>query len=1751
MGDPSLWRKKMITERHQILTAALRETAISRPGQTAFTFLSESGDASDLSYGDLDRQALTIAARLQQLGSAGQRALLLYPPGLEFVAAFLGCLYAGVIAVPAYPPASERTLPRLLAIALDARPALALTTRELLGRLQPLAARLPGLGALSWVVTDEDDEGAADLAGAWRDPRSGPESLAFLQYTSGSTATPKGVMVSHGNLLHNEEMIRRAFGQSADSIIVGWLPLYHDMGLIGNVLQPLYLGARCILQAPATFLQRPLAWLAAISRYRATTSGAPNFAYDLCVRKIGEEQRAGLDLASWEVAFNGAEPVRPDTLERFAAAFAPQGFRRDAFYPCYGLAEATLFVSGGGKNAPPVVADAGARGLVGCGRPWMEQRIAVVDPESGHPAGEGQVGEIWISGPSVAQGYWGLPEATERDFRARLAGPPEGPGEGPFLRTGDLGFLRGGELFVTGRLKDLLIVRGRNLYPQDIERTAEESHPALRPGCGAAFAVEGDGEEWLVVVQELDPHRRGEAGVALEALRRAVAEEHEVRVHQAVLVRAGTIPKTSSGKIQRHAARAAFLAGTLAVEAASSLQVTAEEVRDGGNVEHIDRERLLALPASQRDAALGAALRERVARALRLPSAELRDDRPLTAFGLDSLAAIEIQHETESTLGISLPMTVLLQGATLSDLVALARDGLAAASGRQPRATSAIFPLSHGQRALWYLERLAPGNAAYILAGAGRIRGPGGAATAATLRDALAKLIERHPALRTVVETDPAGEPCQRVLAAGDPPFREVDGTDWSEEEWRRRLETEAYSPFDLGQEPPLRMTLFHRPGGDDVLLLAVHHLAADFWSLEVLLRELAALSRGASDLAPLIATYADHVEDERRMLASPRGERLLAFWKEALGGELPQLDLPTDRPRPRFQTFAGGVLARRFDRDLGDRLKALGRKRGATPYMTLLAAFYVLLQRYTHQDDLLVGSPTSGRASPGRSVTAGLVGYFVNPVVLRADLAGEPSFGELLDRLRGTVLAAFAHQELPFPVLVRYLEEGGHDPSRSPLFQTMFVFLQERRSGPEGLAGFALGEAGARIDLSGLEIESLGLAPRGAQFDLTLWMAEEQEALHACLQFNTDLFDAPTPARALAHLAALLAGAAADPEAPLAALPLLSGAERQQMIEWNDRPDALPQGACLHQLLESQAARTPEAVAVVAADPATGEELSLTYAELNRRANRMAEHLVALGVGPERVAGILTRRSPQMVVAMLAVLKAGGAYLPLDPAYPEERLTFMAADSLMSVVLTDGARAGSMPAAVRQVSMATPLAGPGRDGAFPSDAFPGNLAYVIYTSGSTGLPKGVAIEHRSAVALVDWARRSFPAADLAGVLASTSICFDLSVFELFVPLACGGSVILADNALALPMLPEAVTRRRVTLINTVPSAMAELVQGDRLPSSLRTVNLAGEPLPRVLVEQIAERLPAARIFNLYGPSEDTTYSTWAVVAGGLPQPPGIGRPVDGTRAYLLDRHLRPVPAGVPGEIALAGSGLARGYLGRPELTAERFLPDPFAAEPGARLYRTGDLARHLPSGELRFLGRIDHQVKVRGFRIELGEIEAALREHPAVGEAVVAVAAGTASLVAWVAAAPGRELTPGELRAALSRKLPAAMVPSAFVLLPALPRTANGKVDRRALPDPVAAPTAPYVAPGTAVEERLAAIWAEVLQVERVGIHDDFFELGGHSLAANRVLSRVCSAFQIKLALRDLLETPTVAGLELAIAREMLRQAGALRRTA
>ncbi|HVG10617.1 MAG TPA: AMP-binding protein, partial [Thermoanaerobaculia bacterium] len=1374
------------------LVGLLRQRAHERPDQHAYTFLDSAANGpAALTYQELDKQARAIAARLQQMGGIGQRALLLYPPGLEFVAAFLGCLSGGIVAVPVQPMTSERGLPRLLSIARDARAAFVLTTTKLLGRLQASAGRLPELDAISWLATDQISPA---LAEDWQDPQPEAETLAFLQYTSGSTASPKGVRVSHGNLLHNEEMIRRAFGQSAESVIVGWLPLYHDMGLIGNVLQPLYLGAHAILMSPATFLKRPLSWLEAITRYRATTSGGPNFAYELCVRKIGVEQRAGLDLSSWEVAFNGAEPVRADALDRFARAFAPQGFRRSAFYPCYGLAEATLFVTGGGKGSSPVAVsmdrpslergeavyapaeEPGDCRLVGCGHPWMEQRVAIVDPESRRLLGEDRIGEVWVAGPSVAQGYWGRPEETKRDFRAHLADAAE-TGQGPFLRTGDLGFLRNGELFVTGRLKDLIILRGRNLYPQDLELSAERSHPELRLGCSAAFPVEVGSEERLVVACELEHRARSPYAAVVEAIRQAITEEHEIQPHEVVLLETGTIPKTSSGKIQRHACRARYLAGELAVRWRSLRDMPSEAERGALNST--------------------GSLGEEVARILGLPSSSVDPQKPLTVYGLDSLAAVEIQHAMESRLGASVDLSELLRGITLQQLAAKV---LTAAVGERPQdvpapmpASAAGAPLSYGQRALWFLQRLQPANAAYNITAAADVRSQ---LDPEALRRSLELLTWKHEALRyAFVETE-AG-PVQRVCPGRTLEFSVEDAAGWSPAQLDVRLRELACRPFDLERDPLLRVTVFRTSQGEHTLLLVVHHIIADLWSLALLAEELGELySRRSAGEPPAVPSlrFTDYVAWQERLVAGERGESLWAYWRERLHGELPVLDLPSDRPRPSLQTFNGDGCSLAISGDLLERIKALGARRGATLYVTLLAAFQILLHRHGAQEDVLVGSPTSGRSS---AALTDLVGYFANPVVLRSDLSGRPAFLEFLAQVREAALEAFAHQDYPFPLLVERLQPE-RDPSRSPLFQALFVLERAHLRNGGDLSALALGEPGVRIELGGLTLESRRIGRSTAQLDLELLAAETGDGLGLVLVYNSDLFDAGTAEHLLGHLRTLLAGAVDNPERQISELPLLSASESHQLLaEWNDTaaiPADTADDRCLHELYTAQASATPEAVAMVCGSSRQ------TYGELERRANRLANHLLAMGVGAETPVGVCLERGPDLVPALLGILKAGAAYVPLDPAYPQERLDLLLEDARVPVLVTQSSLASRFPAVATHVLMDaeqdTSAVAPG------TEVDPDQIAYFIYTSGSTGRPKGVAITHRSAVALVRWALDRFSQDDLAGVLASTSICFDLSIFELFVPLSRGGTVLLADDALALPELPAA---EQVTLINTVP----------------------------------------------------------------------------------------------------------------------------------------------------------------------------------------------------------------------------------------------------------------------------------------------------------------------------------------------------------
>ncbi|MEW6083605.1 MAG: amino acid adenylation domain-containing protein [Chloroflexota bacterium] len=2820
----------------------LRLRASLQPDDLAYRYLQENeADIVTTTYAELDRRARGIGAWLETHGARGERVLLLYPAGLDYIAAFFGCLYAGAVAVPAYPPRLNRPVPRIQAIVADSQAKFALTTSTILQNIEQRFEQSPDLQELSWLDTDHVPAGAeAD----WRDPNIDADTLAFLQYTSGSTSQPKGVMLTHGNLMHNLKAIRHGFQLDGTDSGCFWLPSYHDMGLIGGILEPMYIGGISTLMSPVSFLQKPFRWLDAISKYKATTSGAPNFAYDLCVDKITPEQLETLDLRAWKLAFCGAEPIRPETLERFARTFERVGFRKSSFYPCFGMAESTLIVSGGEGPAEPrtltidrkslerdlVVEaspdDSNSLTLVNCGKSIVDQKIVIVNPSTLNRCAENEVGEIWVAGPSVAQGYWRLEEETRNTFGAHLADT----GEGPFMRTGDLGFLQNGELFVTGRLKDLIIIHGSNHYPQDIELTVESSHPALQPSAGAAFSVTEDGKEQLVIVQEVTrAGRQADVNEVASAIRQAVAEKHDLQVFAVALVKPMSIPKTSSGKIQRRATKAAFLNGELelvgewrksspsspalppkgegsqnpplplgeglgvrdgsaphspqpkrgteaiqsfllariasmlemdasaidprqpftyyglgsvqavsltgdletflnrklsptlawdyptiealsnflandsqpaktpapatpqptfnnlnepiaiiglscrfpqapspqafwdllrngvdavtevppdrwdvdafhstepgagkvttrfgaflddvdlfdpaffgispreaarmdpqqrillevswealenafipphslagtrtgvfvgissydysrlqfddpemidayagtgnahsiaanrlsyvfdlrgpsmAVDTACSsslvsvhlacqslrngesdlalaggvnliltpeltitfsqarmlapdgrcktfdasadgyvrgegcgmvvLKRLSDALRDGDNILALIRgsavnqdgrsngltapnglaqqdvirtamtqagiapsqisyveahgtgtplgdpiemaslnavlggdsnqrvivgsvktnighlesaagiaglikvvlamqneaipphlhlkeinpylslensrieigtylrpwkrrgaeapprfagvssfgfggtnahiilsdapltdenkkenkferprhilalsaksenslqelsqsishslrstqyaipdlaftanttrshfERRLAVQAASKDEALkglddflngnespfvstghakpgaqpkiaflftgqgsqyagmgkglyetqpvfraaldecarlldpvlgrslleiifadkddstihqtqytqpalfafeyalaqmwlswgikphavmghsvgeyvaaciagvftleyglrliaerarlmgglpqngtmaavfadasriadllkpyqdkvsiaasngldntvvsgeasavqsivdeltklgisskpltvshafhsplmdsilddfesfaqkvqfsipqilllsnitgepitqppaakywrdhiraevkfsagmqslaslgidafieigpapvllgmgkrclpeskstwlpslrqnqdewqtildslgklyaqGAEvdwkgfdagcsrkkvalpnypfdrqrywldvnvnkemsprrhgdartqvnkltpprgngksqrqeekvvernngktaknpplpsgeglgvresrrqqltksdvenlIRQQTARILGMDASRLSLDTPLDTLGLDSLMAMELKNSLESKLGAQISVASLLQGPTIASLAAEAVANL----GSDKTGDDAPFvaagessnesPLSYGQQALWFLHQLMPAELSFNVAGAVRIRGD---LDVNALRRAFEQLVARHESLRSTFHVV-NGEPIRRVHDSMDGIFRVVDSSALDDDTLRGQLAKDAHASFDLEAGPLIRAALHRTRDSSHILLLAMDHIVTDFWSMTVLARELlmlykanrvalggvpAAEDGGLSGLLPALpARYADYVRWEAAMFESERGEKHWEYWREALGNQLPALNLPTDRPRAPMQTYRGDSEHLFMDAELYEKLKTLAQENGATMFMTLLAAFQTLLHRYSNQNEFLVGSVTAGRS---HAELSNLVGYFINPIALKAAFSGSPSFNEILQRVKQTTLGAFEHQDYPPALLAKRLGVQ-RDPSRPPLFETMFILQKAHEADVQTLSPFALGLDGARMEVGGLVLESIALGGEPAQFDMTMMMSELNDGLAAALQYNVDLFDAETIQRMLKHFHSLLRGIAADPTKTVSTYSLLDDSEKQTiLLDWNQTQADYPRDLCVHELIEAQVKRTPDAVAV------QFENQSLTYKELNERADKVAKALTAQGVKPNALVGLFVSRSVEMLAGLLGVLKAGGAYLPLDPSFPAERLAFMLADSNVSVVLTLSHLLPEMPEHNAQIICLDALDEVKTKRGKKAKASANDLAYVIYTSGSTGKPKGVQIHHRAVVNFLCSMQKDLGINADDSLLAVTTLSFDIAVLELLLPLTVGAKVVIANSEVAADgaLLAKSLDESRITFMQATPASWRLLLEAGWTGKPDLKILCGGEALTNDLAEKLLQR--GAQLWNVYGPTETTIWSTiYRVdsIQSGISNTVPIGRPIANTQIYILDSNLQPVPVGVIGDLYIGGDGVSRGYLNRPELTAERFIPQPFTHLPegegtGVRelIYKTGDLARYLPDGSIEFFGRSDQQVKVRGYRIETGEIEVALASHPSVKQAVVVAwkeRSSEASLVAYVVPAeiekarvePSRnEADASQLREFLRAKLPEYMVPSLFVNLESLPLTPNGKVDRKALPAPTQSRAdlrAQYVAPRTPLELQLAEVCAQVLglSVEQVGVNDNFFDLGGHSLLGTRLVFLLREKFGLQAAdlpLRALFENPTVANLALTIER-------------
>lgn len=1047
---------------------------------------------------------------------------------------------------------------------------------------------------------------------------------------------------------------------------------------------------------------------------------------------------------------------------------------------------------------------------------------------------------------------------------------------------------------------------------------------------------------------------------------------------------------------------------------------------------------------------------------------------------------------------------------------------------------NSVFPVSFAQRRLWFLDRLEPSSAAYIIPSPVRLEG---ALDVTLLHKALQAMVGRHEPFRTTFRIVDS-QPMQVILPSASLEMPVIDLACFSREDREREaarlLEADAKKPFDLARDLMLRVQLLRLSPVEHILLTTTHHIAFDGWSVGIFFRELiefydAFLNEREPVLPELKIQYADFAVWQRQWMEGETLQKQIDYWKEQLAGAPALLEFPLDHPRPAMQSYRGAALSFSVERSLAQSLKEISRQEGATLFMTLLAAFQVLAMRCTGQEDIVIGSPIANR---NRAETENIIGCFINTLVLRTNLSGDPTFRELLDRVQSTALDAYAHQDLPFEKLVEELQPR-RSQSHSPIFQIMFIL--QNTPVPDDPTG-------------DLRWKFLEVNNGTTKFDLTLTLVETASGLDGNLAFPTDLYETASMQRLIGHYKTLLGGIAANPDERISRLPLLPEKERRQLLtEWNNTEADYSKTFCVHQLIETQTARTPDAIA------ARFEDESLTYAELDNHASQLACHLQTLGVGPEVLVGLCATRSLEMLVGVLAILKAGGAYVPLDPNYPQDRLEFVLRDSKASVLLTQKSLLKHLP----KIDSA------GSDGAtnrspevvcLDSDNWrtqtgknlrcevsPENLAYVLYTSGSTGKPKGVQIPHRAVVNFLESMRKTPGLSARDTLLAITTLSFDIAGLELLLPLIVGAQVVIAKSETAADgkELAKKIGQSGATVLQATPATWRMLLNSGWNGNPRLKILCGGEAWPEELARELLPRCHS--LWNMYGPTETTIWSAISRVRQN--ETPLISAPIANTQLYILDAQLQPVPIGVAGELHIGGDGLARGYLNRPELTAEKFIPNPFSEKTGARIYKTGDLARYRSDGQIEFLGRLDHQVKIRGFRIELGEIQSLLAEHPAVREAVVIAredVPGDKRIVAYVVMENNRQDVISELRAHLKCKLPDYMVPSAFVVLNRFPLTPNGKVDRKQLPPPESGRSDENsVAPRDPLEVQLVKLWENIFNIEPIGIRDNFFELGGHSLLAVRLFSEIEKITGKNLPMVTLFQSPTIESLADVLRRE------------
>jgi amino acid adenylation domain-containing protein len=1607
-----------------------------------------------LTYRELNARANQLAHYLQKLGVESEKLVgICVERSIEMIVGLLGILKAGGAYVPL---ASDYPQERLAFMIGDSQVTVLLTQEKLVKHLPQHQAQVICLDTNWEKISSGSQENSVT--------EMNPENLAYVIYTSGSTGRPKGAMNSHRGLVNRLLWMQDVYQLTASDRVLQKTPFSFDVS-VWEIFWPLITGVRLVMTQTGGHQDSAYLVNLIIQQQITTLHFVPS------MLQVFLEEKELEKCASLRQVICSGEILFFDLQERF---FARLG--NCELHNLYGPTEAAIDVTfyqcqrGSRQKIVPI----------GC--PITNTQIYILDSNL-QPVPLGMKGELHIGGVQLARGYLNCPDLTAEKF---IPNPFNNEPNAKLYKTGDLvRYLSDGNIEFLGRLDNQVKIRGFRIELGEIEAVLGQ-HPALRE---CVVIAQGDDVESKRLVAYVV---KSQETINISELRHFLKQKLPDYMIPLAFVVLEAIPLTPNGKIDRKA---------LPIPDSSYFSLEASFVAPRTSIEEV----LAAIWSNL----------------LGLEQVGIHDN--FFELGGHSLLATQVISRLRETFSVELPVRCLFEAPTIAEL----GESIEASRSQTPSLlTPAIvpvpregeIPLSFAQQRLWFIDQLEGTSGIYNIPLALRLIGK---LDKIALERAIQEVVQRHEVLRTTFERV-NGSPVQVIGSTWTGNVSVVDLRGLTEEEQaaevRRLGKEEALRAFDLVKGPLLRVTLLQLGEQSHVLLLTMHHIVSDGWSIGIFQREFSSLytafSQGnASPLPNLSIQYADFADWQRQWLSGEVLESKLNYWKQQLQGIPPLLELPTDRPRPPAQTFQGSSESFELSVELTQKLKTLSQKAEATLFMALLGAFVVLLSRYSGQEDIVVGSPIANR---NRVETESLIGFFVNSLVLRANLAGGPTFQDLLKQVRQVALDAYGYQDVPFEQVVEALQPE-RSLSHSPLFQVMFVLQNAPKE---------------KLELPDLTLIPLEIESTVAKFDLTLLMQETEQGLKGKWQYNTDLFDAATICRMSGHFQTLLEGIVANPQQRVSKLPLLTEAERHQLlVKWNDTQAEFPQDKCIHHLFEEQVEKTPDAIAVVF------EDQELTYRELNCRANQLAHYLRSLGVEPEVLVGIYVERSPEMIVGLLGILKAGGSYVPLDANYPQERLAFMLEDSQVSVLLTQQKLVEKLPEHQAQLVCLDSdwkVISQKSNNNLCCGVKPENIAYVIYTSGSTGTPKGVLLAHQGLCSLALAQKRLFHVCSESRVLQFASLSFDASIWEIVMALTAGARLCLGTQESLLPgqSLKQLLRQQEITHITLPPSALAVLPIDEKL-SALNTIIVAGETCSREIVVKWSK---GRHFFNAYGPTESTVCATVAECDDDSDKL-SIGRPIANIQIYILDRHLQLVPIGVPGELHIGGAGLARGYLNRPDLTTEKFIPNPFSNEPTAKLYKTGDLARYRTDGNIEFLGRIDNQVKIRGFRIELGEVEAVLGQHPAVRESVV-VAPGddveNKRLVAYLI--PSQEtISISELRCFLKLKLPDYMVPSAFMFLEAMPLTPNGKVDRRALPIPDSSHLSresSFVPPRTPTEEVLAAIWSNLLGVEQVGIHDNFFELGGHSLLATQLMFQISDIFHCELSLNTLLKRPNIIKL-------------------